>query len=503
MAAGVLRKAFSALRADERGGIGILMALSAPVLLGMAMLAIDGGRYMNLHTSMQNGADALALVAAAELDGQSDAITRANRALANVTANDPRFGTSGARITAASVRYLPSLPTSDATAIPTANVTTDPTKAAYVEIVVNAVGFSSIFSKAAHAVGGPTQAQATAVAGFDSAACNIAPLFMCNPMEESTTSIFTAARESTFKRRLMSVRAKGTSVGPGNYGFLEPAYGTGGAAVKASLAIDEPKGCYPKSGVELQTGNIASAAEAMNVRFDMYDGSWSTSKGDPSYRPARNVRKGYTGPACNRSVAYTPTKPPTDAANVGKPLGLPRDSCFYTNTCSYGGTAVDGRIGEGDWDFETYWKRTYNNTNYPNPSGTQWSNSNRPSRYEVYRYEIDNNLVATATADPAVTTANQETGAPMCYTGGSTTLTDDPDRRTFVGALINCEAAIAAGQMSGSSGGRIPVVAYAKFFMTEPMDKNDGTIWAEMVELVEPGTLTARNYIRDSVQLYR
>jgi hypothetical protein len=35
------------------------------------------------------------------------------------------------------------------------------------------------------------------------------------------------------------------------------------------------------------------------------------------------------------------------------------------------------------------------------------------------------------------------------------------------------------------------------------MDKNDGTIWAEMVEIVEPGTLTARNYIRDSVQLYR
>ena len=496
MAFGMLRKAAAALAVDERGAVGILMALSAPVLAGMAMLAIDAGRYMNLHTSVQQGADALALAAAAELDGKSDSIVRANRALANITSNDPRFGTSTSRITAASVRYLTTLPASDATAIPAANVTTDPTRAVYVEVVASPVGFTSIFSRAANAVGGPSEARAAAVAGFDSAACNIAPLFMCNPMEESTTSIFTAAQDPNFRRRLMSVRAKGSSVGPGNYGFLEPAYGTGGAAVRASLAIDEPRGCYPKSGVELQTGNIASAAEAMNVRFDMYEGNWGSSKGDVSYRPARNVRRGFTGSGCSATVAYTPTKPPTDAINLGKPLGLPRDSCFYNNTCDFGGTTVDGRIGEGDWDFQTYWDRTHGGS-YPNG----WSNSNRPSRYEVYKYEIENNLSGNLTA--ATTGANRESGAPMCYTGGATTLTDTPDRRTFVGALINCEAAIAAGQMTGSSGGRIPVVAYAKFFMTEPMDKNDGTIWAEMVELVEPGTLTARTYIRDSVQLYR
>jgi hypothetical protein len=37
------------------------------------------------------------------------------------------------------------------------------------------------------------------------------------------------------------------------------------------------------------------------------------------------------------------------------------------------------------------------------------------------------------------------------------------------------------------------------------MDPNDaqGTIWVEMLELVEPGTEAARNIIRDSVQLVR
>jgi len=151
-------------------------------------------------------------------------------------------------------------------------------------------------------------------------------------------------------------------------------------------------------------------------------------------------------------------------------------------------------MGDGNWDFETYWSRTHT---APRPNG--WSNTNRPSRYEVYRYEIDNNLVSTATADGTPS----ESGAPMCYSGDASALSDAPDRRVFVGAIINCQAAAEAGQLTGSSGGTIPVEAYAKFFLTEPMDKNDGTIWAEMIQVVEPGTAAARNIIRDSVQLMR
>src|SRR5215203_1178594 len=98
MAFGMLRKAAAALAVDERGAVGILMALSAPVLAGMAMLAIDAGRYMNLHTSVQQGADALALAAAAELDGKSDSIVRANRARptspATIRASEPAAAAS-------------------------------------------------------------------------------------------------------------------------------------------------------------------------------------------------------------------------------------------------------------------------------------------------------------------------------------------------------------------------------------------------------------------------
>jgi hypothetical protein len=110
--------------------------------------------------------------------------------------------------------------------------------------------------------------------------------------------------------------------------------------------------------------------------------------------------------------------------------------------------------------------------------------------------------MSTATGNTSL--AVGEKGTPMCYTGDKAALKTDPiDRRVFVGAILDCKKY--AGEMNGSSGGKIPVTAYGKFFLTEPMDKNDakGTIWVEMLELVEPGTVAARNIIRDTVQLVR
>lgn len=478
---------------NSQGGIAAPLALLMPVLFGFGLLAIDAGRLFNLQTSLQGGADALAVAAAAELDSRPDSIIRANRAIDSLISNDQRFGEGSAAInrSAISVRFLSSLPSNDGS--PPTDGTTDPLRAVRVEVIVKPVKLNNLFAAAASVTEVTSQADATAIAGFDSVACNVTPLFMCNPFESSSTSLFMAARDPSFRLRQIAMKAKGSQYGAGNYGYLEPAYGNGGSAVKDAMAIDKPKGCYKQAGVELQTGNISSTAEAMNVRFDIYEGSFSNKKGDPSYRPAQNVRKGYTGPSCNQSVAYDPTKRPTDIANLKVAIGLPRDNCFYDGSCTFGGTMA-GRIGSGDWDFQTYWTRTHG-TGYPNG----WSNSNRPSRYDVYRYEIANNLAShfTAGAD------TREKGAPVCYAGGSSTLDDELDRRTFVGAIIDCHAADEAGQLNGSSGSVIPVTAYARFFLTEPMDKHDGTIWAEMIGLVEPGTADARNIIRDSVQLYR
>lgn len=99
--------------------------------------------------------------------------------------------------------------------------------------------------------------------------------------------------------------------------------------------------------------------------------------------------------------------------------------------------------------------------------------------------------------------ADKETGAPQCYSGGASTVTDNPDRRTFHGAILDCRALDEEYNISGGSAPPLPVTAYAKFFLAEPMDKNDGTIWVELVDVVEPGTPAAKEILRETVQLYR
>ena len=60
------------LRRGERGQVLILAALTIPVLLGMAGMAVDVGSYSSERRTLQNAADAIALAAAQELPDVSD-----------------------------------------------------------------------------------------------------------------------------------------------------------------------------------------------------------------------------------------------------------------------------------------------------------------------------------------------------------------------------------------------------------------------------------------------
>jgi hypothetical protein len=500
--------AFARFRRDNDGGMAVPIALTIPVLFGFAMLAIDGGREFNLHTSAQQGADALALAGAAELDSRPDALARANRAITSLVQNDSRFGEGDSAIDGSSVgiRFLSSLPAQESAPITTANVTTDPRKAKFVEVTAPPVRFQSLFGGV---IGNGDERQVSpsrAVAGFESIACKISPLFICNPFERTGVNLFTAIRDPLNKRRLIAMKEKSTTYFPGNFGYLQPAVGSGASEVRDAMAMAEPKGCYKHSGVELRTGAIASTAEAMNTRFDIFDGYFKSERNNPVYRPALNVRKGwsYSGSnACNATLAYD--RNATPAANVSSKvpaLGLPRDNCFYTNSCSFGGASMGGRVGDGNWDFETYWSYVHGPST-PKPNG--WSNSNLPSRYEVYRYELENGLYKNLTVRGIQGVgAEKERGAPECTTQTLPTPEEDPlDRRLFYGAIMDCQALEEEYAISGGSAPPMPVTAFGVFFMTEPMDKNDGTLWVELVDVVEPGTTTARGIVHDIVRLHR
>src|SRR5436190_9294909 len=77
---------------DTQGLILPYVTMMLVVIIGVSVLALDGARYMSLQTQLQNGADALALAGAAELDRLPDARTRAVMAIDRLLANRTQFG---------------------------------------------------------------------------------------------------------------------------------------------------------------------------------------------------------------------------------------------------------------------------------------------------------------------------------------------------------------------------------------------------------------------------
>jgi hypothetical protein len=332
--------------------------------------------------------------------------------------------------------------------------------------------------------------------------CKFTPLFMCNPYEDTADTLAELKEEisSTAERRKLielkrhpgAEKGEDAFYAPGDFGFLET--GAEGLTFRQSLAKIEPEACFSQNGVTTKTGNNFSAHVPLNTRFDMYGGPFNKNNAD--YAPAENVTKGYlpevkTNPQGKvTSIDYCkPSDDPTDAIA----LSFPIDGSFDGET----------RVGTGDWGgkFENYW--SINHPGVEAPHG--WSSDNLPTRYDVYRWEIDNGDIP-----------NNSDGTPMGENGKMADMsskrcsqnepTVDPDRRVLYAAIVNCKANPFKGHTVG-----LPVVAFVKMFMTQPMmkvtgkdsenEESDGSLYLEMIDVVEPGV--DDEVVHDIVQLYR
>lgn len=459
---------------DTAGAMAIWAVLTAPVLIAGAAISVDVSRMYNLEHELQIAADALAKSGAAELDQRSDSIIRSKRAIANLVSNAQKFGLGGGgEVTAQSIRFLSDLPENDYEIPGPEFETTDPFKARFVEIVIVPETVRAIFSKQLANQITDVTLEATAIAGATNGICGAAPLFVCNPYENSSTSIFEALENRSLQRRLIEFKTTNNNsdtYGPGNFGFLDP-YGKGdNSRLDEAIAINKSPICISKvSGVDLETGNIASLSVAMNTRFDMYDGKFKKYRDDPDYAPALNVTKGYSGNGCN-------SLPDPDA------MGLPRDSCFLDGNC----TKMDGRMGEGDWDFVSYMETNHNAVKSVTIDGVKYnlnyvsrnaSPNNIPSRYLVYRWEIETGSIPGAISYGVSSTP--EEGTPTCHGSGAST--GELDRRVLYAAVLNCSELEATYGLNGAQT-NLPVETFVKVFVTEPMGQGqNNTIWGEIV----------------------
>ena len=452
------------LSSDKAGSVLPFAALILAALLGIVGLSFDLGRHYILATELQQAADAAALAGAYQLDAYDQPATVLARVTAAVkttpiVVNSQKVGSSPGVITIASVNVLNTIPASDDTPIAASN-TAPPYN--YVRVQTQAVVSNNIFGRV---VGQPPTVtlQAQAVARKGRAVCQITPLAICNPAE-ATGGPGAAFNPAAYYGHQILVRQTGSGAAwaPGNFGFLDvPGYGNGASGLADALGSDAPNVCF-KTAVTTKPGQTSGARTALNTRFDMYENPFfKGEKNNPNFAPAQNVTKGYDTAAGNYCNNPQPADP---ASNMKK---LPWDTDL----------SQANRFGNGQWNCATYWQAVHPGVTAPTGCGASpGTPTSGITRFQVYRYEIDNNLVPDGGA-------GREDGRKQCSSQAAQAPVNNDlstDRRVVTVAVINC----LENNVHGSS--TVEPKAFLNGFLTEPVgvspgDPNAGDIILEVI----------------------
>lgn len=312
------------LRRDERGNVMIYVTLSAAVLLGVVGLALDGSRAMITHGEAQAAADAAALAAASQLDGQSGACTRA-KAQATSVANKQRFAQGGAAnvtIASGSPVCLNGLPSSDSAAT-SGFTTTNDTESRYVQVTTQQLTHQNQLLQAL-TTSNTALIQRTATAGFRRSLCAASPVMMA-----CTTFVWTPG--VAFDAWINDTHRKG---------FLS-ACGPSANCIQDTLAAAAPQFCVVDDSIEPQPGNNTNkAADGINVRFGQ-----KSSIAEPSdtnitdFKPYSNDITGGTGWNCQ---SYWSAKHASDG--LAKPAGCTNNTTSLTRYSVYQAERAAGKI---------------------------------------------------------------------------------------------------------------------------------------------------------------
>ena len=498
--AATIAQSIKAFWGDTDGVILPYVTMMLVVIVGVSVLALDGSRYMSLQTQLQNGADALALAGAAELDRTPTAIERAINAINSLITNASLFGSGPDRnVQVARIRFLGSLPTRDSDPILPGNETSDPTRAAFVEVTAEPIRLPTILPPSVFGGSSVLSVGAQAVAGFDQVVCDFTPIFVCNPFEtqgmtyeQATQALVSASNDSASQRQL--IRLAGTqkkigAFGRGDFGYLAPTAGSlpadacgpiAGGGIGQATAASRPPTCLRLSGVDLQPGSDQAAMDGLNTRFDIYANGFQSCKAN--YVADVNVRKGYTtlGNAnwCNAEPSGT-NWPIANADAVAFPVD---QNMVVAAADGHQAQVLDRTIaiGNGTWDCTGYWSVAH----YAGPGKTLpppgCTNTATISRYSVYQYEM--NYISDRSP-------GTEIGAPRCNPLGI------KYRRVLNAAIINCSSNPVAMRNDARN---VPVAGFGKFFLTLPAALG-ASPYVEFLGLIKP----TDSVNHDMVQLYR
>jgi Flp pilus assembly protein TadG len=478
---------------NENAAIGPLYAIGIGTFVVMSAIGFDYGRLMALDSELQNAADQAALAAATQLDGGDDAMIRARNSATNAFAstastftNETRFANDGQGrpITSLTFEFF------DGYANDTpGDLLTDDADGAEARVVQVTVNARQVFYALTPLVGAINSGDVIgkAMAGLQSATCNVPPMMFCVPNDSAGNAITSFPTEADIGRGLnLHMNANAADPwAPGNFGFLDINYTyPNGTNPNHTLGFNEAfQGCT-SDVIESETGVRDPQADALNSRFDMYNNSMnnnSCNSSNGNYCPAENVRRDWVniqtrnnvdptelaGLTCNSTpsnnwslISNLPTTAGTDDLLVSPASQqLPRDNCLLSGSCG----AV---LGDGVWDGDAYMARHHPGVALSTaaPNGT---------RFEVYNWELEDKANRLGSPRKVGYYADRSPGAQVRYSvnlycsfpqpviGTGVAPSDtQKDRRLLTVAAVDCTG------LNGSQPVRI--LRWVDLFLVQP-----------------------------------
>ena len=533
-----MRSSAKRLWSNQSGAIAAVYALALPALIAVGGIAFDYARLVAMDSELQNAADQSALAAVTQLDQQPNACLRASERAVSLVTNNTLFANEAGGVPAIVVINEP---TCDATGNIKFWRDKEKTQAAdrdanarFVEVTVNARTARYALTPIVGAFNSGAIA-ATAMAGLGSAVCKVPPVMICNPQEAGGNLDVDINALAGKGLRLVSVGNSG-GWAPGNFGYLDTNGGSNGApGLREALGWETPPGdCQAQTGVDTKPGATVSVTDALNTRFDIYDGNVSCPSGGACPASINSVKDlvrptitggsggngggngnngnnggggggGGNALTCtvgnggngwqllDEALRYWPTSATAPLASTSTPraMGHPRDICHAADSGAAG--YCSSPIGNGLWDRNAYFR-----VNYPAWANGTWpTQTGLPStatRYQVYAWEIANRgatvggqvVLGPRVANGSGANSNSSYGLPVCsapagYGAGQVPGPNIVDRRRVSVAVVNC----LANSVNGNST-NVPVAKWMEIFLVEPSINrgtrtSQGDVYAEVI----------------------
>ena len=482
---------FTRFRKDENAAIAPMYAIAIFGLIAIAGVGWDYGRLMTMDSELQNAADQAALAAATQLDGRDGAMQRARDAATNFLAssdsqwaNRTRMSNDGQgrTISGLTFRFYDSY---DSEADTFGTEITDDADADEANVVSVTVNGREAFYALTPIVGaissGPINANA--VAGLQSATCNVPPLMFCAPEGRND---FPTADDIGIGLDLRERNQQTDLFAPGTFDLLQIEYSNiANNEQNRTLGLNSDfLGCAGPD-VTTRPGNRDTETEAFNTRFDLYKNPLACAQdGSGDYCPAEVVRSNMVrvvtvngnNPNANCSNTnggtYVPISELPSELNIQE-QALPKDACQISGSCL--------SFGDGDWDLNGYMNTVHGGQSLP--ADVDLDGNGTVSRYEVYEWERANPSTRQTRELARVTDRNRTTlycSHPSPIRNPVAASDTQKDRRLVTVASVDCS----------NVRGRVPIntIKFVDLFMLQPASSN-GSDTQIFAEIVGPATL--------------